>query len=240
MSQKPQITIAQMLMWTTAVAFLMAYFQTMPLGTMIPDRSLSSLVFTFFFSALGGIGLAGFVWFLPSVIRGDVRKRAPGELLLMASGVIVFINCTVLPWAASQHSPESLDFYRMYISVYCAFAVPLFIVVAVVYHGRIAWKLALMAPSLAYAVWGLATFLDRQCGGLGYFWYGNRNIMSYLQFLSPIFAAIPIAYAVFGDFFHHRRPAAHWLGVVLFLIIGGQTLHFAGWHRMFGLLLPKT
>jgi hypothetical protein len=61
--------------------------------------------------------------------------------------------------------------------------------------------------------------------------------MTYLQFLSPIVAAVPLAYAVIADLIHNRRTAAHWLGIVMFLIAAAQTLHFGGWHRMFGLLI---
>jgi hypothetical protein len=236
---KPQVTIAHLLVWTTAVGCLMAYTQLMPLGTMVPDRSHGSLLFTLLFSVLGGVGLGGLFWFLPGIIRGDLHERAPGELLLMACGVIVIIDCIVLPGAAARHDPESLDFYRMYISVYCALAVPLFVIVGVAYHGPFAWKLALISPALPYAVWGLATYLDRKSGGLSYFWYGSRDLMTYLQFLSPLVAAGVFAYALFGDVVRNRRTFAHWIGILLLLIIVGQTLHYAGWHRMFGLLIPK-
>ena len=127
----------------------------------------------------------------------------------------------------------------MYISVFCAFATPLFVVVGVVYHGAFVWKLGLMAPALAYAAWGLVTFLDRETGGLAYLIYGDRHAAAYVQFLSPICAAVPFTCAVLGDLMRRRRSIAHWLGIVLFLIVVGQTLHFAGWHRMFGLLIPK-
>ena len=64
----------------------MAYCQLMPLGTMIPDRSLQSLLFAFFYSGFGGIGLAGLVWYLPRIIRGEVGSLAPGELLITHVG----------------------------------------------------------------------------------------------------------------------------------------------------------
>jgi hypothetical protein len=226
------------MVWTAAVACLVWYIQSMPLGTMIAGRALWSMSFALLFAAIGGMGLAGLVWFLPSIIRGEVRDRAPGELLLMTCGVIVIINCTVLAWTAANYPLESLDFYRMYIAVYCVFAVPLFLITGLVCGGPVAWRLALVAPAFPYAVWGLATFLDTKSGGLSYFWYGNRDMTIYLQFLSPIVAAIPIAYAVVSDLLHNQRTAAHWFGIVLFLIAAGQTLHFGGWHRMFGLLIP--
>ena len=128
----------------------------------------------------------------------------------------------------------------MYISLYCVFAVPLFLLVGIVYRGPFAWKLALMSPALPYAVWGLATFIDRASGGLGYVWYGNRDVMTYLQFLSPLVAAGVFAYVVVTDAQRNRRPVAHWLGIALLLIIVGQTLHFAGWHYMFRLLIPGS
>jgi hypothetical protein len=236
---KPQVTIAHLLVWTTAVACLMAYSRLMPLATTVPDNSHGTLLFTLLSSVLGGMGLGGLFWYLPGIFRGELHQRAPGELLLMACGVIVVIDCLVLSCAAARYAPESLDFYRMYISLNCALAVPVFVIAGVAYHGPFVWKLALASPALPYAAWGLATFIDRESGGLGYFWHGNRGLMTYLQFLTPLIAASVFFYALFCDGVRPRRTVGHWAGVLLFVILVGQTLHFSGWTQMFGLLIPE-
>ena len=175
---RPRVALAHILLWMTAAACLMAYSQWMPLGTLIPDRSWTSLLFAILFSSFGAIGLAGLLWFLPSLVRGELGQRAPGELWLVAVGVIVIIDCTVLAWSAAQFHPESLDFYRIYVSVYCMFASPLFVVVALIFRGRVVWKLALAAPAIPYAVWGIATFIDRDTAGLGYVQYGQKDFIA--------------------------------------------------------------
>ena len=132
MVPKPQVTIAHLLVWTTAVGCLMAYTRLMPLATTVPDNSHGTLLFTLLFSVLGGIGL----------------------------------------------------------------------------------------------------------GGL-FFWHGSRDLMTYLQFLTPLIAAGVFFYALFGNGVRPRRTVGHWIGVLLLVILVGQTLHFAGWTQMFWLLIPE-
>ncbi|MEK6235186.1 MAG: hypothetical protein N2C14_10760 [Planctomycetales bacterium] len=244
---KRQVTIRQLLLWTLTSAGMMTYCRLMPLGTMIPEQTTLYLTFTLFFSGLGGASLAGLLWLTPSVLRGEVAKRAPGEILLMAVGVLIIMDCAIGAWLAATRdldafdlrwfTPDSLACHRARVVWFCVFAVPIFLAAGLICRGDLAWRLALLVPIVPCVVWGTATYVDRQTAGLGFF-VGQRDPVVWLQFLSPILPAVLLAFVVARDWRREPRSAGHWLGVILFMIIAGKVLETACWDSMFHILSP--
>nr|CAP47853.1 putative integron gene cassette protein [uncultured bacterium] len=144
----------------------------------------------------------------------------------MATGGIVLINCATLAWATATCPLESREHWQhVCFHLLRLGRMPLFFLASVVCGRSVVWKAALISLSLPYTVWGIIYFIVLPTLETLYLNPITRITSLYLLFLSPVIAAILLFWAVIADVTNKRRPAAHWLGVIVFLIFGCQSLY---------------